>query len=109
MTEVNQDFSMYSGEDKTLEITVTQDGSALDMTGYTLCWCGLHVVKDLTDGIALKAGEPDVAVVSLDSVDTLGITGVGTHQLVATDPTGEISVVTTGGMTVTKSRVGCCS
>jgi len=109
MTETNQDFSLYSGEDKVLEITVTKGGAALDMTGYTLYWCGLHVVKDLTDGIALKSGEPDVALITLDSVDTIGVTGVGTHQLVATDPTGEISVVTTGSMVVTKSRVGCCS
>jgi len=56
-TVVSNDISAYVGEDKTLLVTVKQDGVKKDMTG-----------ADIFFTVRLRVTDPDPAVLSIDSI-----------------------------------------
>lgn len=102
MAAVEQDFTIWQGEDKELVFTITENAAALDLTGGTLDWTLgkdlLNISAQITDAVN------GICKVDIDKTDSAGLrTGVHTHQLVLTDTSGNVSVVSEGEATVKRT------
>lgn len=107
----NQNFSMYSGETKSLPFTATntEDGSPINLSGATIKWAlkralntANAVYKDTTSGITVTDAANGVFTISLIPGDTQSLTGNYIHAAEVTDSSGNVSVVTVGTATITK-------
>jgi hypothetical protein len=103
MTSVNQNFVMFSGDDKTLRFTVLDSSSAsIDLTGASVTWMlatddkSASLIKKSTDsgcGISISGCTFDV---DLSPSDTDGLTGVYYHEAQVRDSASDLSTVATG-------------
>lgn len=115
MTATNQNFSMWQGDAKSLQITTTNDaGAPYDLSNVeAIVWAmGISSVsaplveKTLTSGISVN--DPPTAgifTVSLASTDTTGLAGSFYHEARITDSGGNPRVVTTGNITINNSNL----
>lgn len=112
MTEINQDATLYAGDDRTLRFTLTDAaGAPLNLTGYELAWAlrgagGLvEIAKSLGSGIAVVGlATAGVVDVTLTHTDTIGLGAFGhPHQLEGTDASGNVSTLAEGVITVRAS------
>lgn len=103
MTEINQDFEMFSGDSRTLEITVRDSsGDVVDITGYSFKWemsNGTSVTPTLIDG---PTGRFDVPIAP---ANTSGVSGAFTHESQITSGAGAVSTIFTGAMTVKQDLI----
>jgi len=101
------DFSMYSGDSKTLEITITDsDGVAVDLTGATVKYAialsstaSAALVSKATGGSGITTAS-NVATVTLASADTATLAGVYYHEMEITTVLGAVTTAMTGTITI---------
>jgi len=110
MTATKQDFTVYRGETKTLQVTVKDAaGAAFDLTGAPavtwrlgpLAGGAATLTKSLGSGVTIvgaTSGRFDVAVSAADSAAIAA--GHYLHQAVVTDAAGDVETVTVGTVTV---------
>lgn len=114
MTKENQNFTMWSGDDKTLEVTVVdENGSVQDITGMTIDW---HLARKVTtsalvqkatggSGIVISDGSAGVFQITLSAADTDDLSGKYYHEAQVTDSSGNISTVTVGTITINRDLI----
>lgn len=101
-----QNDTGFAGDDKVLEIDVTEDGVAMDITGLTIEWRlarRLHETSVLTktvgSGITITNGVGGIFQVALSDTDTANLIGDYYHQAYVTDGSGNLVTVTEGIIT----------
>jgi hypothetical protein len=112
MTINNQNFEMYSGDSKIINVIVTNtDGSSLDLTGATIKWGVIKnssriIYKDTTSGIAINIPMTlGRFTITLNPSDTANISGIFAHEAEITDSVGDVSTVFTGVIKIITSQV----
>lgn len=110
MAKQNQNFTMYAGKTKRINITVKdKDGSLKNLDDATIAWVlqdqeGLFAQKVITkndeDIVRLSEG---VFRVTLWPNDTKGLDGTYYHEAVVVDALGDKATVTTGWITIKPS------
>lgn len=103
MTEINQDFTMYPGEDKIITITIP----GVNLTGaQSIEWVlNLRTPLSKTVGSGIVVTDPTNGIlqITLDSADTELVVGAFEHECRIKDVSGLESVVTTGLANIKKS------
>lgn len=116
MTETNQNVSMFAGDTKHLETTVTDDaGAAKTLGGATIRYAMATSPQD--EAVVSKA-TPDDAEISIDSpsegvftihldpADTEALTATTYyHEAEVTDSQGNVATVFTGSVSIRPSVV----
>ena len=101
--------SMYSGDDKSIAVTVTDpSGAAVTLTGATASWALATapgatplVTKTSTDGeIAIGGDDDNVVTVTLEPADTAALGGVYLHELQLVDGAAKTHTVYQGTLHV---------
>lgn len=110
MTQENQDFSMYSGDDHEITFTITNAaGSPQSLTGATAIKWQVpgFIEKTLDDGISLvDVDDTDDGVkVVLVPADTADMKGKYNHELEAVDVSNKKSTLATGVLTVKEDLI----
>jgi hypothetical protein len=114
MTAVNQNFELYSGNSRTLEIEITgQDGSILNITDITAKWAMKRnpyltendVLKTTSNGILITDPVNGKLQIKLLPEDTEEMFGEFHHELEITDVPGNVSTVMVGTVTLIKSAI----
>src|SRR5574340_899717 len=114
MTTVNQDFSLWQCDDKTLSVSLTESGAALNITGCTIRWVlrkeaasgTALLTKTTASGITITNGVAGLCSIALADTDTDDIDpGVYYHEMSVVDTLGNVSTVLTGRCTVYPSAV----
>lgn len=101
-------FSMFSGDDKTLQVTVTdEDGDPVDLTSATIKWqCtrslgkASAISKTTTNGITITGASTGQFEVTLTDTDTESLAGTYQHEAQVTFSDGTISTVLSGTMNI---------
>mgnify|MGYP001046047535 FL=1 len=122
MTAEGQSFTIYEGEDKTVNISVTDSdgGSPVNLGSPTsVTWqvkysastsTAALIEKTYADGeisIANDAGTNDQLQIALDAADSQGLEGAQYyHECRVVDGSADNHVVTSGYMTVKHSATG---
>lgn len=118
MTEVDQNFILYVGDDKLLRCTIydgpVEDGVVKNIAGASIVWgmyiaagSGVTLSYSTSDNIAITDGPGGVFEVSIPHEDTDDLaTGWYMHEAEVTDGDGNISTVFTGTIQVKRSRIG---
>lgn len=112
MTVSVEDFSIHAGDDLTITVTVTADGTAggtpVSLAGATaITWAAAPwsqlgeateraVTKTLGAGIAVTDAAGGEFTVTLAAADTADLAGRYTHQARVTDAAGKRSTVLSG-------------
>lgn len=119
MTEVQQNFALYQGQDRIVQISVVdEDGNPKTMTGATPTFQLFYDPSDdLGDAILVITGG-DITIISIDGTDdgvqisfgdsdteNLAI-GRYYHEVWVTDPGGNDTPVCTGWVTIKPSPKG---
>jgi len=100
---------MYSGDDKSIAVTVTDpDGAAVTLTGATATWAlatapgaAPLVTKTSGDGeIAIGGDDANVVTVTLEPADTATLGGVYLHELQLVDGANKTHTVYQGTLYV---------
>jgi len=101
------DFSMYSGDSKTLAITITdKSGSAVDLTGATVKYAIAGSATATTKLVSKQTGGAgittalNVATVTIDPADTEAIAGIFYQEIETTDINGYVSTSMVGTITI---------
>ena len=108
MTKQNQDFLMWSGDDKTITVTVyDNDDVVVDITGATITWelslnvdSAALISKTVGSGITLSDPTNGVFTITLDPTDTDSLSGRYYHEAEITDSSGDISTALIGHATI---------
>jgi len=105
MTTINQNVEMYSGDSKTLNVTVTLTGT---LVGSTIKWsAGMDyvpaVTKTTTAGISITGAT--TFTVALLPEDTENLEGTYLHEAQVTDLSGNVSTVMTGKLKIIKDLI----
>ena len=106
MTAMNQNFSMYAGDTKVLQIQVLAD-KKMDLNAVSVKW-GL-VKKDgpvilLKTTPAIQTANNTITITLLPE-DTKHLLGDYNHECEITDPEGVVSTVTNGTVTIKKDLI----
>lgn len=117
MTKIDQDFTMWQGEDVVITVPVTNGtGTPVSLTGATaVLWRvydGLKATtvalsKTLGSGIALadSADTDDAVVITLDPADTESLSpGRYYHECRVTDSGGDEQVIFVGDLILKQSK-----
>lgn len=107
MTAINQDFTMWSGDTRSLVIGVDDGtGASVDVSSASrLIW----ILYDLDDGASRLRKDSDVSGVSfggsevtitIDPADTVDLNGMYGHEAELVDSAGNKSTVSVGVATV---------
>lgn len=108
MAELNQNFELFQGDTKDLEITVEDgEGNPLDLTGSTIEWRLFRTIRDAVliektlagGGIEITNEPGGVFVVHLSSEDTRDLNGKFQHEASVTDVRGYTATILTGFVT----------
>lgn len=110
MTATNQNFSMYTGDSKTIQVNVTDaNNNVIDLTGATVKWVlqqfptstTYQIEKDVVNGgIALINASGGIFQINLSANDTKTLQqGTYFHQAKVIDILGNASTVFTGNVT----------
>ena len=107
MTRTNQDFEMWSGDHKNLQVTVYDgDGASIDLSGASVIWLmsegveGASLLKRSTDSGCGISVSGSTFTVSLSPTHTSGSAGTLYHEAQVRDGFGNISTVMTGHATI---------
>lgn len=113
MAAVDQNFEMYAGDSKEINVQVTDSGNAKNIVGATIVWAMMnspdnqnYIVKKSTDGgILITDGENGRFRISLDPADTEEVTGGFYHEAELTDSFGNVSTILVGNAVINPSGV----
>tara|TARA_Y100000296_G_C4976402_1_gene158452 strand:+ start:25 stop:381 length:357 start_codon:yes stop_codon:yes gene_type:complete len=111
MTAVNQDFSMHSGDSKTLSLIVKdEDGIVVNLTGLQKAQLSVKnypnstsalISKTLGSGVTNNTPSTGELLVSIDSVSSGTLSsGDYYYEVRIKDTNGNIGTVTTGTITI---------
>lgn len=107
-SQYEQHFSMVSGDDKTLSITVTDSaGDAVDLTGASASWA---LGKQGQAALVIKTGTisapaTGVVTIALEPADTAALAGNYYHEMQVTDASGNVSTVAAGAVYIRADMV----
>lgn len=117
MTKLNQNFTLWQGEDVVITAAITNEaGTAVSLTGATAVrWSAFAkksstlaaLAKTLVSGIALVdvAGTDDGVEITMDSNDTDNLSpGMYYHECRVVDSVGNEQVVFVGDLFLKRSR-----
>lgn len=111
---VSQDFTIYSGDSRSLPVTVTNgSGGTVNITGaQSIVWVvvgpsgNVLLTKTLAAGqIALTNPTAGICTITLLAADTSQLTGTYAHECRMVDVSGNSSIIFTGNLTVTKAYI----
>ncbi len=122
MPATNQNFSLFVGDALTVEITVSEDGTPVNLTGFTVkwstsrldargCFSATPVIEKCSNESTLFFVDILNGVIefTLVDVDTESLSpGNYHHQLIIVDGTGNPTVVTIGTMVLTRRLNNTC-
>ena len=102
MPAVDQDFTIYAGND--VALTVTLDGDADSLTGAEIRWW-VAPTKWSPAIIRLSSDDEQIEVdtsfaITLTAADTDGKPGIYYHEAEIIDSQGRVSTILTGSMTI---------
>lgn len=109
MTTENQDFTMWSGDSKVLEVAVTDvDDEAVVLTGATINYVlqkssrgGQAIIsKSTTDGISITNALAGKFEITIDASDTADLAGDYYHECQVTDSSSNVSTIFVGTVTI---------
>ena len=110
-----QDFTMWSGDDKSIVVTITTDGTtAVDITAYTVNYTLQTAVNDTTvqvtkatggSGITLSDAINGEFTVTLDDTDTAALSGIYYHEAQVTDGSANKYTVMTGTVVINADAI----
>lgn len=108
MTKQNQDFLMWSGDDKVITVTVyDNDDNVVNITGATITWqlsqnidSSALITKTVGSGIALSDPVNGQFTITLEPADTASLAGRYYHEAQITDSSGDISTGLVGHATI---------
>ena len=113
MTTTGQDVTMWSGDDITIVVTVTTNGtSAVDITAYTVSY--VLQTDAFTANVTKATGGSGITItdaingeftVTLADTDTSGLSGRCYHEAQVTDGSGNKYTVMTGTVTINKDAI----
>lgn len=112
MTKLQQDFTIWSGDNKTLTCTVTDatTGASVNLTGASVAWV---LANSPTSGSILRLSTDDFVTVSgctfsvaLAASHTAGLSGQYYHEGQIRESTGNVSTVTVGTVTINQDVAG---
>lgn len=104
-----RDFTMFSGDTKTLAVSVTEesDNSPTNIENATVAWkvarslkTAAVISKSTSSGITITSGTLGLLEITLDPADTASLSGDYMHELQITFQDGEVATVMKGVMTV---------
>lgn len=107
-TQTPQNFTITSGDSKTLRVSVVdQDGAAVDLTGASAVWAvatsrstPILLQKATPASITITDGPGGLLEVTLDPADTDSFAGSYYHELQIVDNEGRKSTALTGTLNV---------
>lgn len=105
-----QNVSLAAGDNMVITVTVTQAGSAKNLTGatainykaYPLNSSTAVITKALLSGVTVTNAAGGIFTVTLAPADTTALCGDYRHEAEITDVSGNISTVMTGLLSVQK-------
>jgi len=110
MTTENQDFTMWSGDSKVLEVTLTDvDDDAVNLTGASISYIlqkssqgGEAIIsKSVDDGISITSpATGGLFEITIDATDTDDLAGEYYHECQVTDSSSNVSTVFVGTVTI---------
>ena len=108
MTKQNQDFLMWSGDNKTITVTVyDNDDVVVDITNVAITWelsqnvdSVALISKTAGSGITLSDPTNGIFTITLDPANTGSLSGRYYHEAEITDLSGDISTVMVGHATI---------
>ena len=108
MTKQNQDFTIWSGDDKVITVTVyDNDDVIVDITAATITWqlsqnvnSAALITKTVGSGIALSDPTNGQFTVTLDPADTASLSGRYYHEAEITDSSGNVNTGLVGHATI---------
>lgn len=112
MTRTGQNFTIYQGDDKELQVTVLdEDENKLNITNCALNWVfykrypqNIVLTKTtLASGLVITIPASGIFIGYFDPPDTANLLGEYNHECELTDPFGNISTILVGTMKVYKS------
>jgi len=113
MTAENQDIleDFYSANDKFISVTVVDaTGSAKNLTGAEIVYTIytdkgiISVRKSSANGeIGISGGSNNIATVTLNSYDTISLSGLYRHEMTVTDSNNDTETVMRGKVQIYKS------
>lgn len=111
MTKSGQNFTVWSGDDTTLEVTVLDnDGNPVNLVSASLIWKvvtrqrSVLINKVSGSGITVTDAENGVCEIKINSSDTDPLSGTYRHELQMTQY-GTTSTVMSGSITVQEDVV----
>lgn len=115
MASINQDFTMYEGNSKRINVTLTEaDGSPVNLIGSTIRWvlkknvydATTLIIKDTNLGIVADADlTTGKFTIKLVPADTNGHVGTLYHEAELEDSLGNITTILTGNITIQKAGI----
>jgi len=114
MTETGQNFTMWSGDTKVIEVTITDaSGNAVNLTGATISYVlqrsvgsTVTISKTTASGISITDASGGVFQITLDASDTARLSGSSYyHECQITDTSGNVSTVFTGTVTMKEDAI----
>jgi hypothetical protein len=108
MVEVNQDISITAGDDFERVFTVTEGGSAKDLTGATPRWVAARssggtaiISSDDSDvSASVTAAASGEVTLTVDDTATVDLSGDYVHELEIESAPGEVVTVSRGVLSV---------
>ena len=108
MTTTGQNITMWSGDDKTISVTVNdENGAAQDITSFTASYVIAKyagdtaiVTKTNNTGITLTTPASGILTIVLDAADTTSLGGLYHHELEITDTSSKVATAFIGILTI---------
>ncbi len=112
---IEQEFEVFSGNDVTLSVTVTDEDNdgPLNLTGaVALIWklalspsATPKIIKDLTDGITIVDPNEGLVEILIDAADLEPLKGAFYHELRLTNSLNKKSTLMYGAVTIKDNLV----
>jgi hypothetical protein len=107
MAKENQNFEMYSGDTRYVNVTVLMpDGTSL--IGASAIWVlvkGSNTILTKTVGAGITITSVNTCQIDIDPADTTGLSGSYSHELEITDVDNHVSTTTTGTVLIKKDLI----
>ncbi len=111
MTAVNQNFTMYAGDSKEINVTITEAGNIVNLNGVTATWDMKRnrgestniLSKSINNGISINSPSSGVVIIKLIPGDTENLRGSFHHKLEITDTLSNNSTVLVGEIIIEKA------
>jgi hypothetical protein len=112
MTATGQNFTMYQGDTKIVDVTTYDEvGAVLNLTDGILNWVfykrypeNIVLTKTTASGIALIDPTNGIFRMTLNPADTEGLLGEYNHECELTDTSNNISTLLVGKVSIYKSK-----